>query len=584
MLLVALVPLLVMAIQGLHCAGQAIVALESTHQRMVLQTRRARINDWLAERAEELRALAAYPCTGHACAVALGDTTGGRGTACCDLLTYVRSTSHAYELIAIFGRTWDLVASSLRTSHVEDDDLVSPEFRRELDGATNAVTMPPHTHVGGEIGIHIGVSVADTNGVRAGYVVAAVNLSDTVYPILADSAGLRTTGKVYLLTRAGRYVSKPAGAFRLMTEEQGLPEEIVRGAGERVLPYRDFRGVRVLGTSVAMPRLGWVLVAEVDEAEAFGWLGVLRRRAIGTGLVTLCVVFALAFRSSRRLLVPLRRLSQTAQRIAAGHWQERVGHLRGAEPEEVGQAFNSMLDELAALQKRLVQSAALSAVGELSARVVHEMRNPLSSVKMNLKALGRKVQDDPTYAELAEIASGQADRLERMLTDLLQYGKPLELKKETLQFRELVEEVSAALAAKAESGGVAITIRDGTDGRGFAADREQIVRAVTNLVDNAIRVSPRDSSVQISGDVAGDGASATLVIVVRDAGAGMSEGVQEKLFKPFFTTRSDGTGLGLANVRKIAELHDGAVVAEDLPEGGAKFTLTLPVGKVISYQ
>jgi signal transduction histidine kinase len=275
----------------------------------------------------------------------------------------------------------------------------------------------------------------------------------------------------------------------------------------------------------------------------------------------------------------MRRLSETARRIADGHWQERVGHLKGAEPEEVGQAFNSMLDELAAVQKRLVQSASLSAIGELSARVVHEMRNPLSSVKMNLKALREQVKDDPTYCELAEIASGQVGRLERMLNDLLQYGKPLKIRKERLRFKDLAGDVTAALTHQADARRVELKVRDNTNGRAFAADREQIVRAVTNLVDNAIRVAPEKSDVKLTAVVTGKMADAAIAISVLDAGSGIPRDVMAKLFKPFFTTRGDGTGLGLANVRKIAEMHGGEVDAENLPKGGAKFTLTLPLGE-----
>ena len=581
MLVVALVPLIIMAVQGLHCANQAIVALESSHLQAVLQARRARIDDWFMERTEDILAVARVPSAWRDCTASLGNMTDAQRASYNALLTYLRSKSHSYESIAAFDKTWEPVAVSAGALHVGSNDLAPPEFRRKLEGATGVVIMPPHFHEGGVIGIHLGTPVLNTNQTAVGYVVASMNLSDTVYPILADSAGLRPDTKVYLLTDEGRTVGNASHEGQRMSEDQRLPEEITTGDGKRVLRYRDYHGARVFGVSVAMPRLGWVLVAESSEREAFLWVRTLRWRAFWTGLASLCVVFALAFRSSRRLLVPLRRLSQTARRIADGHWQERVGHLKGAEPEEVGQAFNSMLDELAGLQKRLVQSAALSAVGELSARVVHEMRNPLSSVKMNLKALREKVKDDPTYSELAEIASGQTERLEHMLTDLLHYGKPLELKKTPVSFRELAGQVTEALGLEAEANGVELTIRDQTEGRMFAADREQVERAITNLVDNAIRVTPRNSTVVISGEVAGEAADARLLISVCDTGDGIPQDVAEKLFKPFFTTRGDGTGLGLANVRKIAELHGGTACAENLPEKGAKFTVSLPLGALV---
>jgi len=577
MVLVALVPLVIMAVQGYHCARESILEGEAGRLRSVLDGRRARLDDWLNERREELVTLASYPCARQDCTASLSRPQAQTAEALCHLLDHTHAPGTDYESLVVYDARWRRVAWSHQSVH-HDADLLTPDFVRAVSNTTHVVATPPHAHEEDAtlIGIHLGYVVRDEAAKVSGYIVAALMLCDTLYPILEDRSGIRETCKVYLLSPSGTYLSEPQATSGLLGSRAAVPRAVLAGEQDRVARYRDWRGNKVLAISTSLPEFGWVLVAEIDETEAFRWLGVLRVRALFTGMATLLVIVLVAGRRAEALTRPFRQLSATAQRITAGNRRERVHVAGGTEATETAESLNTMLDELARMHETVARSAALSAVGELSARVVHEMRNPLSSVKMNLKALREKVADDATYSELAEIASGQVERLERMLTDLLQYGKPLELRKEPMIFGELAEEVRAALAQQADADGVELTVRDDTDARSFTADREQMRRAVTNLVDNAVRASPRGGNVVVSGRMTGKGADEEVAISVRDTGPGIAQHLQEKLFEPFFTTRSEGTGLGLANVRKIVELHGGTVSAENLPEAGASFTLTLP--------
>jgi two-component system sensor histidine kinase AtoS len=342
------------------------------------------------------------------------------------------------------------------------------------------------------------------------------------------------------------------------------------------ITYANFAGVPVFGSSARIPALGWVLVAEKPVADALAWQRILVRRALATGLATSLAVLWLATRFSRRLAEPLRRLADTARQIAAGSTRQRVGMLPGAEADEVGHAFNEMLDALARAQEKVVHSASLAAIGELSVSVVHEMRNPLSSIKLNLQALRNKVAGDPDYAELADIAGRQASRLERMLSELLQFGKPLELRPAAVTFAELADSAIGILDASARERGVTLRRDDETGDRPLHVDREHLGRAIENLVRNAMEASPAGGTVWIEGRVA-DGRAPMLEIRVRDGGNGIPERVRQHLFQPFVTTREQGTGLGLANVKKVAELHDGNVQGANLPGGGALFVIAIPL-------
>jgi signal transduction histidine kinase len=202
------------------------------------------------------------------------------------------------------------------------------------------------------------------------------------------------------------------------------------------------------------------------------------------------------------------------------------------------------------------------------------MRNPLSSVKINLQALRKKVEGDTTYSELADIASDQVIRLEKMLADLLSYGKPLHLSPTGISFGNLAKEVLELVRQEATERSVSVKIEDEFGQKSITADPEQARRALTNLVSNAIQAAPQGGAVLINAKII---ETNKAIISVSDNGHGISETEKEKLFQPFFTTKEGGTGLGLANVKKIVEYHGWNISAENLPEGGAVFTILLTI-------
>ena len=354
--------------------------------------------------------------------------------------------------------------------------------------------------------------------------------------------------------------------------------DLIYDSGARILEYGSGEAARVVRASHPVAGLGASVLVEESRDEMFGWLARLRKRAIITGAVTFVLVIIIAARGSRRLSEPLRRLAEVAGRITGGRRNARLGPMRDYEARQVGIAFNRMLDELETGQRKLANAASLAAVGELSSSVVHEMRNPLSSVKINLQALGRRVKDDPAYSELAGIALEQAVRLERLLTELLRFGKPLELHPENVDLQTLAAEVAAVLDPQIREKNISLKGLEDLREVRVQADPEHLKRVLTNLVENAVEVSPAGGRVELSAGHTQSGVRLT----VRDYGPGVAPENREQIFRPFFTTREKGTGLGLANVRKIIEAHGGTVELESSPGQGAAFTVRLPSAEVRS--
>lgn len=232
------------------------------------------------------------------------------------------------------------------------------------------------------------------------------------------------------------------------------------------------------------------------------------------------------------------------------------------------------------IERALARTASLAAIGELTSSIAHEMRNPLSSIKMNMQAIRQKLAaEDPSFAELAEITCQQSLRLETMLNDLLNYGKPLKLNIRRSSFTALMQETLISVAREKKDKGAVVEINNNLGEKlALPVDVELFTRAFSNLVLNAIQWSPQGGTVQVMANFSPTKDTPRQIILeVRDNGPGISNSKIKRLFQPFFTTREGGTGLGLANVRKIIEYHGGTVRAANNPGGGALFTITLPL-------
>lgn len=343
------------------------------------------------------------------------------------------------------------------------------------------------------------------------------------------------------------------------------------------LPIRSAEGANrgfLLG-NINVTRLTPIL-HETDGIEALGRLRGLMIRIAATGFAACLTALVVAVWISRVMGKPLKSLMQVACSIRGGNVEERLEQTDFAEAEEVRSAFNAMLDELREKQEHLVKAATQASVRDLTSSVVHEMRNPLSSIKMNLQALSRAVEKDGRHNELGEIALQQTMRLEQMLTDLLSFGKPVKLREARVPFGGLATAILEATADSAAKNDVRISMDNRLNGVALHVDKEQMCRALTNLIGNAIEAMPSGGTVSLKAqEIAGE-----IELLVRDKGTGLSEEALQRAFNPFYTTKPNGTGLGLAYVKKIVELHGGTVMMKNRAEGGAVFRLVLPAASV----
>lgn len=573
-LTLALIPMVIMAVQGYHCASQAVTESLVTDLRNVSEARATQIEDWVEDQRRELSYLAraagmppecsaGCACDGMSDPVArasqflgtfLDSLAGYGGIAVVDAAGEIRDTRGSFP-----RPIEELVRAG-------NDGVVTPALRYGVVTPLYAEHSILETHL---------TVVEDEGRSAVGAVVASLDLSPALARILDRATGLGASGRAVVARADGEVIELANDpSIERSGASPDLSEQIAQGrAGGGV--FTDAEGSRVVAGFAPVQGLGLSVIVLRDHADALHWLPRLARRALVVGLLTALAVILFSRLMSRRLSSPLRVLAGVARRISGGETVARVPELPGEEPGDVRAALNDMLDALQRSRQELSQTTALAAVGELSTSVVHELRNPLSSVKMNLQALAAKVSGDLVHAELADIATHQVGRIERMLDDLLSFGKPLSIEAKDATVQEIltsVEESVRGLAAERE-----VTVRFGSTlvGERLRTDPARAAQALENLVRNAIEASPAGEEVRTDASPSSDTEGA-LDFLVTDRGPGLPGGSRDRLFTPFFTCKPGGTGLGLANVKKVVELLGGSVDAYNREGGGAAFRMTLP--------
>jgi signal transduction histidine kinase len=219
-----------------------------------------------------------------------------------------------------------------------------------------------------------------------------------------------------------------------------------------------------------------------------------------------------------------------------------------------------------------VAQSRLALLGEIAASIVHDVRTPLSVLKTSAQLLGSATLSVAEQRDLAGLIASEVDRLNRVVTNLADLGRPPPQARCRQSVRALVERTVAVLRPWAQARGVTLEAVGDADSR-VDADPDQLLQGLLNVIHNAAQASPAGTRVQIRWDAA----PPWVVIDVRDAGPGFSADALERVFSPFFTTKPDGTGLGLAITKRIVEAHDGTIDVRNADGGGARVSLRLPL-------
>ncbi|HJR70682.1 MAG TPA: ATP-binding protein, partial [Gammaproteobacteria bacterium] len=332
-------------------------------------------------------------------------------------------------------------------------------------------------------------------------------------------------------------------------------------AGHRIVLHRSSRDPRFLAVA-AVGSLADVRAAARDAGLWFGLAAVLATVLLG----------AAGLKLLRGITRPVERLSRMAERIADG---ERDVEVRVEQPDEIGaltSALNAMAKKLAAYENELAERTRLAALGEMAARIAHEIRNPLTAIALKLELLA-ETGDARIAAEIRTVLREIA-RLDLIVTSALSIARPQRIDARPADLNRIVEEVASLVTAQLAHQRIALETRLSLLPT-TPLDDSRIKQVLFNLINNAANALRDGGTLRLTTVAAPPG---RISLHVEDSGPGVPDAQAQGLFESTSASGRFRLGLGLNVCRELIELHGGEILAsrsDDL--GGARFTVLLPV-------
>ena len=276
---------------------------------------------------------------------------------------------------------------------------------------------------------------------------------------------------------------------------------------------------------------------------------------------------------SRQLSRPIDELVGWTQLIRRREPLPVVGGglaVRGApEFEALRQALRELAETLATARDRELEAERLRAFREVARRVAHEIKNPLTSMRIAVDQMRRTIgQTDGRTETAVQVLEAETDRLERLAREFADFGRLPEGPQSEVDIVELLQE----LGRTGVPDGVAVRVTANGGPRTLLGHYDPLRRAFANLLRNACEAMKGEGAIDVT--VTGDGRG--IAVTIADHGPGIPPDLRQRVFEPYFTTKADGTGLGLALVRQTLEAHRGTIALTTTPGGGATFAIVFP--------
>ena len=410
-----------------------------------------------------------------------------------------------------------------------------------------------------------------------------------IAPVMYDGLNERVTGMIFLATSLDGFINPLHRAdlgeqvVKTILDAQGgliWEQAPLTPPAQTVLQKpRDYES--------RVPGLGWTLRVMFPETVIFG--GVYRQlidNLLFIGIVALVAAMA-GFEFSRRISNHISRILEGAHRFAAGDLDYRITVDYGKETRELAEEFNRMAERLKGRQAELIRNNRLACLGLFSAEIAHELKNPLAGMKTSAQALRGLVEaavetDDSTddrlvltgddlqgVLTLSRGVSAETDRLNRILTGLLDFARPRPSRMKSCNISETARLSLQAVRGEITKKGVQIVNR--IEELDVVVDPDQLVQILINLLLNGLNAVPAEGGIiTLETDRDGEG---RLVLSVADNGDGIDEENLERVFEPFFTSRSEGHGLGLSAAYALALQNNMLIEVRGRKGEGAVFSL-----------
>ena len=449
----------------------------------------------------------------------------------------------------VIARTENTLRTEARQTCIAACQELRVQYAERTTSGRNVLQMPPEAQdlsLNGDIQTVLR-AFEGTEGYY--YLIKAERLVG--YSLQPDAAGNRRAPRGPRLEFLRNLAKRAAQTGEIVTEDNQFDTNYIVWAAQRSI-YGE--AVVIAGRRISLA------VYPLTEAARW-WLAALILFAL-FGMLGIVSIWYMLRSGVAGISRGLRRLQED--------FEYRLPMIRG-DFGQISMAINGMADRRAALESELRQQDRLAALGKVVSGVAHEVRNPLNSMKLTLQLLDRRLKKGAPVAHEIQEALHEIDRLDMIVSRLLAFGRPAITNRRVQDLAPLVDQAVKMVQEPACKKDVRFAIARFESSLSADVDGPQIVQVLINLFLNAIDASPQSCAIKIAGEQEGS----AIRIVVSDQGSGIPEEVQAHVFDAYFTTKPNGSGLGLAVSREIIANHGGTLEFSSSPSG-ADFVLRLP--------
>ena len=590
-LLVALVPIAAIGVFSIKTTEQLIVNMVMRQLENVVVDKVAILERWLSERKADILVIAGTSILKSMDPEIIAPYL--------DLIQKNYGVYKKHTVVSVdgdiafsyYGGKLSTEIQSVYTGHIKENFYLSN------------ISHPPKEE---ESTFNIAAPIIDDDGNIKGAVYGTVGTGKIIYFILNVSLG--KTGECYLVDKDGTFLAHKEPQ-RILKENISQSDSFknIFSRRDRYKTYLDYRGIEVLGTSQKVEGTDWYIVVEQDRDEAYHSFDTLKRYIYLTVLLCIGSAFMLTWVISYHIVSPIRALSRSADIIANSEFEKVVVNIN--REDEIGmlsRAFENMAVKLQERQNHLAQKVDLkearlketdiilkqikrvaersekfAAIGRLGAAVAHEIRTPLTSLKLFLESVRSEIEVSAEYTEDYRIAMKQIKRIEATINRFLDFSKPQDLVFSEIDISQLIENVLVMIRPMVNKQECSLEIDMEKDLPKINGDKKSLEEALINLFVNSIEAMGDHGKlfviVQRDYFDLNNKTTHCIRIDIGDTGCGITEDQIVNIFDPFFTTKSSGTGLGLPLVLNIIKRHGGDIRVKSHMNKGTLFSLYLPL-------
>jgi len=324
----------------------------------------------------------------------------------------------------------------------------------------------------------------------------------------------------------------------------------------------------------AYPRKDMILCIVSPLADVLDVKSKIANRMFLIGFFSLLLTLLFGYIISRSVARPIKKLVAVTGDIANGNFESKAPLPSIEEIRMLASSINSMTDKLREYEKQIVRSSQLAAAGKVTAAMAHEIRNPLSSIKMMTQLLRNRLTPEQGKTKLVESLLEEIGRVERIVKDLTELMRPSELSLDVQDINDLIEEILTVIEPRLAHRKIRVKKNLGLSLPGIRIDKDKIKQVIWNLLLNAMDSMPDGGVIRVSARE--NTLAHRIEVIIKDEGCGINKKTLDNIFAHFFTTKPEGLGLGLSTSREIIESHKGSLTVENMEEKGVRATISLP--------